>query len=146
VVNLPCDTHSALQRSHLSDSLLLVILFRQQIPTGSQRKRIRVCRLPHTRGRSEDLSADCEEDYKFRVTNCVGALYLPEFADNIQTDSAAPYEKQLHNLAFSVLQVIGDSGMFVAKMANEVLRRHLCDEFFANKGATHATSLRGLAR
>ena len=30
VVNLPCDFHSALQRSHLSDSLLLVILFRQE--------------------------------------------------------------------------------------------------------------------
>jgi hypothetical protein len=30
VVNLPCDFHSALQRSHLSDSLLLVILFRQK--------------------------------------------------------------------------------------------------------------------
>jgi hypothetical protein len=30
VVNLPCDFHSALQRSHLSDFLLLVILFRQK--------------------------------------------------------------------------------------------------------------------
>ena len=30
VVNLPCDTNSSLQRSHLSDSLLLVILFHQK--------------------------------------------------------------------------------------------------------------------
>ncbi len=29
VVNLPSDTHSVLRRSHLSDSFLLVILFRQ---------------------------------------------------------------------------------------------------------------------
>ena len=30
VVNLPCDFHNDLQRSHLSDSLLLVILFHQK--------------------------------------------------------------------------------------------------------------------
>ena len=31
VVNLPCDTHNVLQRSHLSDSLQLVILLRQRL-------------------------------------------------------------------------------------------------------------------